>query len=103
MFAGSTATYIWALNNRKPAHRKQIIDATQWHELLRKNLGKKNYKLSGEDIERINREFLDFEETEESKIFPNETFDYWKVIVERPLRIAGASAAGGTQLRRVKH
>ena len=38
------------------------------------------------------REFLDFEETEESKIFPNETFDYWKVIVERPLRIAGAEA-----------
>ena len=95
MFAGSTATYIWVLSNWKPAHRKgmvQLIDATQWHEPLRKNFGKKNCKLSGEDIERISREFLDFEETEESKIFPNETFYYWKVIVERPLRIAGAEA-----------
>ena len=89
------ATYIWVLGNRKPAHRQgkvQLIDATKWHEPLRKNLGKKNRKLSGEDIERISRAFLDFEETEESKIFPNEAFGYWKVIVERPLRIAGAEA-----------
>ncbi len=28
-----------------------------------------------------------FEETEQSKIFPNEAFGYWKVTVERPLRI----------------
>ena len=89
------ATYIWVLSNRKPEHRRgmaQLIDATQWHEPLRKNLGKKNCKLSGEDIERISQAFLDFEETEESKIFPNEAFGYWKVIVERPLRIAGAEA-----------
>ena len=33
--------------------------------------------------------FMDFEETEESKIFPNEAFGYWKVTVERPLRLAG--------------
>ena len=32
--------------------------------------------------------FLDFEETEESKIFENEEFGYWKVTVERPLRLA---------------
>ena len=30
-----------------------------------------------------------FEETEQSKIFPNAAFGYWKVTVERPLRIAG--------------
>ena len=32
---------------------------------------------------------MDFEDTEESKIFPNEAFGYWKVTVERPLRLAG--------------
>ena len=32
---------------------------------------------------------MDFEETEQSKIFPNEAFGYWKVTVERPLRLAG--------------
>lgn len=84
------ATYIWVLTNRKPTHRKgyvQLIDATQWFKPLRKNLGKKNCELSAEDIERISRTFLDFQETLESKIFRNEAFGYWKVTVERPLRL----------------
>ncbi len=84
------ATYIWVLSNRKPAHRQgkvQLIDASQWFKSLRKNLGKKNCELSPEDIERISRSFLDFKETPESKIFANQAFGYWKVTVERPLRL----------------
>ena len=84
------ATYVWVLSNKKPAHRKgraQLIDASQWFKPLRKNLGKKNCELSPEDIERISRTFLDFKETPESKIFPNAAFGYWKVTVERPLRL----------------
>jgi type I restriction enzyme M protein len=84
------ATYVWVLSNRKPAHRQgqvQLIDASQWFKPLRKNLGKKNCELSPEDIDRITRTFLDFEETPESKIFPNQAFGYWKVVVERPLRL----------------
>ena len=87
------ATYIWVLTNRKPEHRRgkvQLIDATQWFKPLRKNLGKKNCELSEADIQRICDTFLAFEETEQSKIFPNAAFGYWKVTVERPLRIAGA-------------
>jgi type I restriction enzyme M protein len=84
------ATYIWVLSNRKPKPRKgrvQLIDASQWFKPLRKNLGKKNCELAPEDIERITRTFLDFKEAPESKIFPNEAFGYWKVVVERPLRL----------------
>ena len=84
------ATYIWVLSNRKPEHRRgrvQLIDATQWSQPLRKNLGSKNCELSDEDIGRICDAFLAFEETEQSKIFPNEAFGYWKVTVERPLRL----------------
>ena len=84
------ATYIWVLTNRKPEHRRgkvQLIDATKWFRPLRKNLGKKNCELGPEDIERICRTFLDFEETEESRIFNDEAFGYWKVAVERPLRL----------------
>ena len=84
------ATYIWVLSNRKAAHRRgkvQLIDATQWAQPLRKNLGSKNCELSDEDIQRICDAFLAFEETEQSKIFPNEAFGYWKVTVERPLRL----------------
>lgn len=84
------ATYIWVLSNKKPVYRKgqvQLIDATQWFKPLRKNLGKKNCELAPEDIERISRTFLDFKETPESKIFANAAFGYWKVTVERPLRL----------------
>ncbi|HSN78511.1 MAG TPA: class I SAM-dependent DNA methyltransferase [Anaerolineae bacterium] len=86
------ATYIWVLTNRKPAHRSghvQLIDATQWYRPLRKNLGKKNCELSDEDIQRICDAFLRFEASEQSKIFPNAALGYWKVTVERPLRLAG--------------
>jgi type I restriction enzyme M protein len=84
------ATYVWVLSNRKPAHHQgkvQLIDASQWFRPLRKNLGKKNCELAPEDIERISRTFLEFKETPESKIFPSAAFGYWKVTVERPLRL----------------
>ena len=86
------ATYVWVLTNRKPEHRRgkvQLIDATAWHRPLRKNLGKKNCELGEDDIERICGALLAFEENEQSKIFDNEAFGYWKVTVERPLRIVG--------------
>ncbi|MDZ4859580.1 MAG: class I SAM-dependent DNA methyltransferase [Candidatus Hydrogenedentes bacterium] len=84
------ATYVWVITNRKPEHRKgkvQLIDATQWYRPLRKNMGKKNCELSPEDIKRVCETFLVFEETEQSKIFPNAAFGYWKAKVERPLRL----------------
>ena len=86
------ATYVWVLTNRKPEHRKgkvQLIDATKWSTPLRKNLGQKNCELSPENVRQIIDAFMDFEDTEQSKIFPNEAFGYWKVTVERPLRLAG--------------
>ena len=101
------ATYVWVLTNRKPAHRRgrvQLIDGTAWHQPLRKNLGKKNCELGEADIERICKTFLAFEETDQSKIFNNEAFGYWKVTVERPLRIEGAEkrAHKAAEIRKLK-
>ena len=84
------ATYVWVLTNRKPEHRRgkvQLIDATTWFRPLRKNLGKKNCELAPEDTDRILHAFQTMEESEQSKVFPNEAFGYWKVTVERPLRL----------------
>jgi len=84
------ATYVWVLTNRKAERRKghvQLIDATQWFRPLRKNMGKKNCELAPDDIQRICDTFQAFEETPQSKIFPNAAFGYWKVKVERPLRL----------------
>ena len=86
------ATYVWVLTNRKLEHRRghvQLIDATKWFTPLRRNMGQKNCELAEDDIDRITQAFTAFEETEQSKIFPNAAFGYWKVTVERPLRIAG--------------
>jgi type I restriction enzyme M protein len=102
------ATYIWVLSNRKPEHRRgrvQLIDATQWFKPLRKNLGKKNCELSDDDIRRICDTFLAFEESEQSKIFPNAAFGYWKVTVERPLRLRGIDperAYKPTEIKKLK-
>lgn len=86
------ATYIWVLTNRKATHRKgkvQLIDSTGWYKPLRKNLGQKNCEFSDENINQILRTVRDFKETEQSKIFDNAAFGYWKVTIEQPLRLVG--------------
>lgn len=85
------ATYIWLLTNRKSEARKgkvQLIDASEWYVPLRRNLGKKNCEFSEEHIRAICDLVVNPVETEKSKIFPNEAFGYWKVTVDRPLRLA---------------
>ncbi|MCC7014983.1 MAG: SAM-dependent DNA methyltransferase [Planctomycetes bacterium] len=84
------ATYVWVLTNRKPEHRRgkvQLIDATGWFRPLPKNLGKKNCEFAEEHIARICDTFMRFEDAECSKVFQNEAFGYWKIRVERPLRL----------------
>jgi type I restriction enzyme M protein len=99
------ATYVWVLANRKPEHRTgrvQLIDATTWFKPLRKNLGQKNCELSEEDVVRICDTLLAFKETEQSKIFPNAAFGYWKVTVERPLRVKGADPNREYSMKEIK-
>jgi type I restriction enzyme M protein len=97
------ATYVWVLTNRKPEQRRgkvQLIDASEWYQPLRKNLGAKNCELGEADIARIVETFLTIEETEQSKLFPNEAFGYWKIVVERPLRLeVDLSEAARARLR----
>lgn len=84
-------TFIWVLSNRKEERRRgfvQLIDATEIKSPLRKNLGEKNCETSDEDRKRILDLFMNFEETPQSKIFPNAEFGYWSVPVLRPKRDA---------------
>ena len=88
-------TYIWLLSNNKPSHRKskvQLIDASELYRKLRKNLGAKNCEFAPDHITRITRLYLDMpdhtKENSISKIFDNSDFGYYKVTVERPLRLA---------------
>lgn len=84
------ATYIWVVTNRKEEKRigkVQLIDATSLKSLLRKNLGNKNCELTEDIRKHIVELYVNFEENEYSKIFNNEEFGYWKIVVERPLRL----------------
>lgn len=81
------ATYIWILSNKKPGHRAgkvQLINASEFYNKMRKNLGSKRNELSKEHIDNITKIYGDFVENEYSKIFDNEYFGYRKVTVLQP-------------------
>jgi type I restriction enzyme M protein len=85
------ATYIWLLDNDKPAERKgkvQLIDGTKHFEKLRKNIGSKRNDISEANVHQLVTLYDQFEETEESKIFHNEDFGYTTITVEQPLRLS---------------
>lgn len=85
------STFIWVVTNRKAANRRgkvQLIDATSLKSPLRKNLGNKNCELTEPIRKDIADLLVNFEETEQSKIFDNREFGYYKVTIERPLRLS---------------
>ncbi len=82
-------TFVWVITNRKEERRRgfmQLIDATEIKSPLRKNLGEKNCETTEEDRAKILQLLLDFKETPQSKIFPNNEFGYWSVKVYQPQR-----------------
>lgn len=85
------STYIFILSNRKPDHRigkVQLIDASEIYQKMRKSLGSKSFELTKEHIRKITDIYLNFKETEQSKIFKNDDFGYQKITVDRPLRLS---------------
>ena len=94
-------TYIWLLNNNKPAARQgkvQLIDASLLYRKLRKNLGAKNCEFAPAHIEEITKAYLSCESIERdldanndpvgmaAQIFDTRDFGYYKVNIERPDR-----------------
>lgn len=84
-------TYIWIVSNKKDAKRKgkvQLINAMELFEKLRKNLGQKNCEMKPPHIDTITNLYMDFVESDISKIYHNDFFGYNKITVERPLRLS---------------
>ena len=85
------ATYIWVLTNKKEEKRKgkiQLVNASEYYQLMRKSLGNKRKEISAEQIKEITDLYSSFEESENSKIFDNKDFGYRKVTIERPLKLS---------------
>lgn len=80
-------TYLWILSNKKPEQRKgkvQLIDAREQWVPMQKSLNNKRKKISGEQIRAVTELYTRFEEGPLVKIFPNEFFGFYQVVVEQP-------------------
>ena len=87
-FNTSISTYIWILTNRKSEARQgkiQLINAVDFYDKMKRNLGDKGVFISDGHIHQIVELYTNFEETEHSKIYPNDFFGYTKVTVEKPI------------------
>lgn len=92
-------TYIWFITNKKSVERKgkvQLINAVDFCAPSSKSLGNKRNDIRPEDIEKILKLYLDFEEKECCKIFDNSDFGSFQLTIEQPLR----DADGNLVLRR---
>ena len=104
------ATYVWVVTNKKTRKRKgkiQLINAIHFFQKMRKSLGNKRNEIGDgsngkpDQIAEIRAIFDRFKQDDKreividgkpkqvvvSKIFDNEDFGYWRITVERPLRL----------------
>ena len=85
------ATYIWVLSNRKPEHRRgrvQLIDATQWVPAAAQEPGQQELRALRRGHPPHLRCLPGLRgDGAVQDIPPTRAFGYWKVTVERPLRL----------------
>ena len=84
------STYFWVVTNRKTPKRRgkvQLVDARESFAKMRKSLGQKRKEISEAQIDEITRLYGAFDEGPRVKIFPNESFGFMRITVERPLRL----------------
>lgn len=87
-FNTGISTYIWIVNNKKSERRKgkvQLINGSSFFKQKKKSLGNKRKEITEENRSTLLENYLNFDENEYSKIYPNEFFGYTKVTIEQPL------------------
>ena len=85
------STYIWILNNHKPAERKgkvQLINAADLYGKMRKSLGSKRKQIEEGQAAEVVKLYGDFRAEGISKIFDSTDFGFRRITVERPLQLA---------------
>ncbi len=84
------STYFWIVTNRKSEERRgkvQLVDAREQWTKMPKSLGEKRKHMTDNQIAEVVRLYGAFEEDEKVRVFPNESFGYMRITVERPLRL----------------
>jgi type I restriction enzyme M protein len=91
-FNTGITTYVWIVSNKKKTNRKgkvQLIDGSSLYKTMKKSLGSKRKYIDEEQIQQILNSYTHFEESDISKIYPNEFFGYTKITIEQPLKENG--------------
>ena len=85
------ATYVWILDNAKPEERRgkvQLIDGVWLLDEDAQEPGQQDRELTQADIDKIAALYDELDtDGEQSKVFDTSYFGYWKITVERPLRL----------------
>ena len=84
-------TYLWFLTNNKTKVRKgkvQLIDASGIFHPVKKSLGNKRKDITEADVEQILKLYLDFEENDFCRIYPNNFFGSYQLTICQPKRDA---------------
>lgn len=100
------SSFIWSVADLLRGKYKphELIDASGFWQRMRKSLGDKRKELSPEHIDEITRIFCEFKEVQRdgtpiSLIFPNESFGYRTITVERPLHDTDGKIVFGTKCK----
>jgi type I restriction enzyme M protein len=97
-------TYIWIVTNRKVPERKgtvQLIDGTRFFRKMKKSLNNKRNEIDQDQIKALTKLYGNHKDGEKatvtidgraeervvSKVFPNQSFGFLKITIERPLRL----------------
>jgi type I restriction enzyme M protein len=91
-FNTGITTYVWIVTNNKKSNRKgkvQLIDGSNLFKPMKKSLGSKRKEVSDEQRDLILTTYLNFKESEISKIFENDYFGYTKITIEQPFKENG--------------
>ena len=91
-FNTGISTYVWVVTNKKKKERKgkvQLIDGSNLYRSMKKTLGDKRKWMDEDQTRQIISTYLNFEESDISKIFDNEYFGYTKVMIEQPTKVDG--------------
>lgn len=87
-------TYLWFLTNNKSKERKgkvQLIDASSIFHPAKKSLGNKRKDITEVDVEQILKLYLDFEENDFCRIYPNKFFGSYQLTICQPKRDANGN------------
>lgn len=90
-------TFIWFIDNNKPKERRgkvQLINANVSEDKAnniegfcrpeKRSLGNKRNKIEDFHVDKLVELYTNFKESTQSKIFNNEDFGYYQIIVEQP-------------------